>query len=131
MGFEKGVGLEKSIGWERSMWLPWSLWEKYFGVAKKKMTFQQALAYELFKKYGYFGIWVARELERRFNIAKELGLIGQEIAFQEAITLGLFKGIGLDKIFEAALKAAGVEKAAASKEATRESLEKVFGTWKF
>lgn len=130
-GFEKGIGMERSFGWEKAMWLPWSYWEKYLGIGKKKLTFQQALTIELFKKYGYFGIWVARELERRFTIAKKLGLIGEEIAFQEAITLGLFKGIGLDKIFEEALKAAGVEKAAASKEATRESLEKIFGGWKF
>lgn len=131
MGFDKGIGLERSFGWEKAMYLPWSYWEKYFGIGKKKLTFQQALAIELFKKYSYFGIWVARELERRFSIAKKLGLIGEEIVFEEAIKLGLFKGIGLDKIFEEALKAAGVEKAAASKEATRESLEKVFGVWKF
>lgn len=125
-----GIGFEKGIATEKSFWYPpypWALWEKYFGTAKKKMSFQQALALELFKKYGYYGLWVAKELERRFTIAKQLGLIGEAIAFQEAINLGLFKGIGLDKIFEASLKAAGVQKAAAEAEASRESLEKVFG----
>ncbi|GFU54539.1 uncharacterized protein NPIL_416991 [Nephila pilipes] len=89
--------LEKTASIEKSF--PWWLYEKYFGVAKK-LTFEQALAFELYKKYGYYGIWVVRELHRRFQIAKRLGLIGKDIEFQEAISLGLFKGIGLEKIFE-------------------------------
>ncbi|XP_035228593.1 uncharacterized protein LOC118200741 isoform X2 [Stegodyphus dumicola] len=107
LGVEKGIGIEKAFEFEKAF--PWLLYEKYFGIGKK-ITFEQALAYELYKLYGWYGLWVAKELERRFMIAKELGLIGREIEFQEAISLGLFKGIGLDKVFESARKAIGAEK---------------------
>ncbi|XP_054711331.1 uncharacterized protein LOC129220921 [Uloborus diversus] len=131
--FEKGVGLgvEKGVGlgigiekaWVEKTFPWWLLHEKYFGV-EKKLTFEQALAFELYKKYGYYGLWIARELERRFKIAKELGLIGREVAFQEGISLGLFKGIGLEKIFEASLKAIGVEVE------KKTEFDKVFGFFK-
>ncbi|XP_042907073.1 uncharacterized protein [Parasteatoda tepidariorum] len=101
------IGLEKSVGWEKSPY-PWYLYEKIFGLGKK-ISFEQALLYELYRLYGYYGLFVARELQRRFQIAKELGLVGKEIAFQEAISLGLFKGIGLEKIFESVRKIIGAE----------------------
>ncbi|KAG8182509.1 hypothetical protein JTE90_020424 [Oedothorax gibbosus] len=107
-GFEKTLGLEKSY-FQRSNPFPWALYEKYFGLSRR-LTFEQAMLFELYKQYGYYGLWVAKELKRRFSIAKELGLIGREIAFQEAISLGLFRGIGLEKIFEAVNRAIGAEK---------------------
>ncbi|GIY26012.1 uncharacterized protein CDAR_439761 [Caerostris darwini] len=94
----KFIGLEKSISIEKTF--PWWMYEKYFGTEKKKLTFEQALYIELYKRYGFYGLWVARELHRRFLIAQKLGLIGKEVAFQEAISLGLFKGIGLEKILK-------------------------------
>ncbi|KAF8764692.1 uncharacterized protein LOC129980903 [Argiope bruennichi] len=124
--FEKEFDLSKIAGFEKSLSVekafPWSLYEKYFGLGKK-LTFEQALFLELYKRYGYYGLWVAYELRRRFLIAKELGLIGKEIEFQEAITLGLFKGIGLEKVFEAVNKAIGAEK-------TSIEFEKSFGIFK-
>ncbi|GFR06134.1 uncharacterized protein TNCT_310261 [Trichonephila clavata] len=112
--------LEKTVSIEKSF--PWWLYEKYFGI-NKKLSFEQALAIELYKKYGHYGLWVARELYRRFLIAQKLGLIGKEIKFQEAIGLGLFKGIGLEKIFESVNKAIGAEK-------TSLEFEKAFGILK-
>lgn len=133
MEFEKslGFGVGKSFGFQKAKFFPWALWEKYFGLPKqkKKITFEVALAYELYKAYGWYGLWIAKELERRFAIAKELGLIGEEVAFQEAINLGLFKGIGLDEVFTKALKAVGVEKAAETA-AKETSFDKILEMWK-
>ncbi|GIZ04273.1 uncharacterized protein CEXT_223411 [Caerostris extrusa] len=120
----KFIGLEKSISIEKTF--PWWMYEKYFGTEKEEADFRTSFVHRALQE-----VWVLWTVGRS-GVAQTIphrpkaGSYWQRSCFPRSHLFGLFKGIGLEKIFEAVNEAIGAEK----KKTTAIEFENAFALFK-